>query len=47
MELGATLYVKNTLAKDGTILREIGELPWSPCSADVLDKYGVYWYITV
>lgn len=35
------------LIKEGTICREIGELPWSKCSADVLDKYGVYWYIYV
>ena len=35
------------LSNEGTILREIGSLPWSACSADVLDKYGVYWYITV
>lgn len=35
------------LVKEGTVLRELGALPWSACSADVLDKYGVYWYITV
>lgn len=33
------------LMKEGTVYREIGELPWSKCSADVLDKFGVYWYI--
>lgn len=33
------------LAKEGIVYRPIGELPWSPCSADVLDKFGVYWYI--
>jgi PhnB protein len=31
----------------GHILRPIGSLPWSPCSADVVDKYGVCWYIYV
>lgn len=35
------------LIQEGTILRPLGVLPWSSCSADVLDKYGVYWYITV
>jgi PhnB protein len=35
------------LIAGGHILRELGELPWSPCSADVVDKYGVYWYIFV
>jgi uncharacterized glyoxalase superfamily protein PhnB len=31
----------------GRILRPVGSLPWSPCSADVVDKYGVCWYIYV
>lgn len=35
------------LAKDGHILRPLGALPWSPYSADVVDKYGVCWYIYV
>ena len=32
---------------NGNVLRPIGPLPWSPCSADVVDKYGVCWYIYV
>ncbi len=35
------------LVEGGHILRELGQLPWSPCSADVVDKYGVCWYIYV
>jgi PhnB protein len=35
------------LAEGGHVLRELGSLPWSPCSADVVDKYGIYWYIYV
>ncbi len=35
------------LAEGGHILRELGSLPWSPCSADVVDQYGVCWYIYV
>lgn len=35
------------LAEGGHILRELGSLPWSPCSADVVDKYGVCWYLYV
>jgi uncharacterized glyoxalase superfamily protein PhnB len=31
----------------GHVLRPIGSLPWSPCSADVVDKYGVCWYLYV
>lgn len=33
------------LRQEGTVLRPIGELPWSKCSADVLDRYGVCWYL--
>jgi PhnB protein len=40
-------HAYNTLAEGGHILRELGSLPWSPCSADVVDKYGVCWYIYV
>ena len=35
------------LAESGHILRELGSLPWSSCSADIVDKYGVCWYIYV
>ena len=35
------------LGEGGHILRELGSLPWSPCSADIVDKYGVCWYIYV
>jgi PhnB protein len=35
------------LVEGGHILRELGSLPWSPCSADIVDKYGVCWYIYV
>lgn len=35
------------LAKDGKVLLPLGSLPWSSCCAEVVDKYGVYWYITV
>ncbi len=35
------------LRKEGTVMLPIGSLPWSACCAEVVDKYGVYWYITV
>jgi len=35
------------LAEGGHILRDLGALPWSPSSADIVDKYGVCWYIYV
>lgn len=38
-------YAYNMLSEGGVVRRTLGPLPWSVCSADVLDKYGVYWYI--
>lgn len=35
------------LSEGGKVLRPLGALPWSPCSADVIDRFGVYWYIYV
>ena len=35
------------LAEGGKVLFPLGSLPWSSCCADVIDKYGVYWYIAV
>ena len=35
------------LADGGKVLRPLGALPWSPCSADVIDRYGVCWYLYV
>ena len=35
------------LAAGGTVMLPLGSLPWSACCAEVVDKYGVYWYLTV
>lgn len=35
------------LSKNGTILLPLGSLPWSPFCAEVVDQYGVYWYLHV
>lgn len=35
------------LAEAGTVLLEPGALPLSNCCADIVDKYGVYWYLSV
>lgn len=42
--------VKNAydkLSERGTILLPLGALPWSICCAEVVDQYGVYWYLFV
>ena len=35
------------LSEGGTIKEPVGELPWSPCCASVIDKFGVTWFISV
>ena len=40
-------HAYKTLIEGGHILGELGSLPWSPCSADIVDKYGVCWYIYI
>ena len=29
------------------VLQAIGALPWNPCNATVIDKYGVCWWIAI
>ena len=40
-------HAYKTLAEGGHVLRELGSLPWSPRSADLVDRYGVCWYLYV
>ena len=35
------------LIDGGRILRPLGPLPWTPLSADVVDRFGVCWYLHV
>lgn len=35
------------LCEGGTVMMPVGSLPWSTCCAEVVDKFGVYWYLTV
>ena len=30
------------LSQGGHVIRELGELPWSPLSADLVDRFGVF-----
>ena len=53
MSLGLSLdddalqHAYESLATEGRVLRPIGSLPWSPRAADVVDRYGVCWYLYV
>jgi len=41
-------HAANALVTDGgKIIDSPRPLPWSPCAADVLDKYGVKWFISM
>jgi PhnB protein len=35
------------LSENSPICTSIRVLPWSDCCADIVDRFGVYWYITV
>jgi len=35
------------LAEGGRVEMEIGELPWSPCAAIVIDRFGVRWFLSL
>ena len=39
--------VYSMLSDGGCVIAPLAPLPWSPLAADVVDKYGVYWYITL
>jgi PhnB protein len=34
------------LKEDGIIDIPIGELPWSPCAASIVDRFGISWYLS-
>lgn len=35
------------LREKGTVIMDICELPWSPCCAEVVDRFGIRWYLTI
>ncbi|MBQ7888032.1 MAG: VOC family protein [Clostridia bacterium] len=42
----AVLRAFALLRDGGTIRMPLTTLPWSPCCAEVVDRYGVWWYLT-
>jgi len=38
--------VFESVSRDAKVKEPIGTRPWSPCCAEMVDKYGVSWYIT-
>ena len=35
------------LQEEANILYPLGSLPWSTCCANLIDKFGIFWYIAV
>jgi PhnB protein len=53
VQLGVTLADEAEVRKafellsvGGTVKTPVGPLPWSPCSGEVVDKFGVWWFVT-
>ena len=42
----AVRHAFERLSRGGRVFLSVGRLPWSACCAEVVDKYGVFWYIT-
>lgn len=54
IELGVTFESRNELERAFDALKdggraemEIGELPWSPCAAIVIDRFAVRWFLSM
>ncbi len=50
VSLGSEEAVKrayNILTEGGNILLPLGPLPWNTCCANIIDKFGVFWYLCV
>ncbi|MFM9331464.1 VOC family protein [Paenibacillus mesotrionivorans] len=50
VKLDSAEDVKRTyeiLSEGGNILLPLGPLPWSACCTNVVDRFGVFWYIYV
>ncbi|NSW53954.1 MAG: VOC family protein [Anaerolineae bacterium] len=35
------------LSQGGVVLMPVTRLPWSDCCANVVDRFGVFWYVSV
>jgi uncharacterized glyoxalase superfamily protein PhnB len=49
-EMGSEAAVRHAfdvLQDGGVVLQPIGTLPWNPCNATVIDRYGVCWWIAI
>ncbi len=54
IEMGYTVESKDEfyrifsiLEKEGKVITDVCELPWSPLATVIMDKFGARWYITL
>lgn len=49
-DMGSEEAVRNaygTLRDGGTVIDPIGPCPWNPCCSNLIDKFGVFWWIAI
>ena len=43
----AVAHAFDVLSRGGVVLEPIHALPWSPCCATIIDRFGVCWWISI
>ncbi len=43
----AVYHAFQALSDGGVVIEPIHELPWSKCSATIIDRYGMCWWISI
>ena len=43
----AVRHAYDILREGGTVIDPLGPCPWNPCCSNVIDKFGVFWWIAL
>ena len=43
----AVAHAFDVLSRGGVVLEQIHAVPWSPCCATIIDRFGVCWWISI
>jgi uncharacterized glyoxalase superfamily protein PhnB len=49
-EMGSEAAVRRAydiLRDGGTVIDPLGPCPWNPCCSNLIDKFGVFWWIAI
>lgn len=41
------IHAYEVLKKDGIVTMDLCELPWSPCAVEIVDQFGVRWFLSL